>query len=210
MNLMENVINALMWREATKKFDTSRKLTEEELGTLLEAARLAPSSFGLQPWSFVVVSDPEVRAKLRAASWDQPQVTDASQLIVFAAQTPTDELVDAYIADIASKRGVTVESLADFSQMIKGSIATKTEEGRLEWAKRQVYIALGVTITSAATLGIDTCPMEGFDPAQYDEILGLSAHGLHTAVILAVGHRAPESASMTKVRYDKEKIVLPI
>jgi nitroreductase len=208
---METIINALMWREATKQFDTEKKLTDEELGTLLEAARLAPSSFGLQPWSFVVVSDPAVRTKLREASWDQPQVTDASELIVFAAKTPDDTLVDSYIADIAAKRGVTVESLESFSQMMKGSLAAKqTDAGRLEWAKRQAYIALGVTITSAALLGIDACPMEGFDPAKYDEILGLSAHGLHTAVILAVGHRAPTAAAATKVRFDKEKLVLAV
>jgi len=209
---MERIIKALNWREATKQFDTSKKLTEEQLNTLIEAARLAPSSFGLQPWSFVVVSDPAVRTELRAASWDQAQITDASQLIVFTAKTPNDELVDTYINDIASTRGVTVESLSGLAQMIKGSIATRNEVENIEWAKKQAYLALGVTLTTAALLEIDACPMEGFDPAKYDEILGLKERGLHTAVIMAVGFRSTEEAAREskKVRFPRAQTVIEI
>lgn len=210
---MESIIKALTWREATKQFDPNKKLTEEQLDTLLEAARLSPSSFGLQPWSFVVVSDPAVRTQLRAASWDQPQITDASQLIVFAAKQPTDALVDDYINDIVATRGATVESLEGFSQMMKGSIAAKGGDvAQLEWAKRQAYIALGITLMSAATLGIDACPMEGFDADTYDEILKLKERDLHTAVVLAVGFRDESKAhpEPKKVRFPREQVVVEV
>jgi len=209
---MQSLIQALTWREATKKFDTEKKLTSEQLDTLIEAARLAPSSFGLQPWKLVVVSDPAVRAKLREASWDQSQITEASQLFVFAAQMPTPELVDAYVANISATRGASIESLAGLSQMIKGSIAGKSETERLEWAKKQAYLALGVTLASAAVLSIDSCPMEGFDADKYDEILGLSERGLHTAVIMAVGFRTAEEAAIEskKVRPAQEDQIIKI
>ncbi len=207
---MNDIITALNWREATKKFDTNKKLTAAQLDTLLEAARLAPSSYGLQPWKFIVVSDPALRAKLRAASWDQAQVTDASHLIVLAAQVPSEVLVDAYIADIAQTRGASAEALAGFSQMLKGAIAGMDETARLMWAQKQVYIALGVLLTAAAVSGIDACPMEGFDVGKYDEILGLSADGLHTTVILPVGFRSAEEAAVAskKVRFAKDLVVM--
>jgi len=209
---MESIIQALTWREATKKFDTEKKLTNEQLDTLIEAARLAPSSFGLQPWKLVVVSDPEVRAKLREVSWNQPQITEASQLFVFTAQMPTSELVDAFVANISATRGVPAESLAGLSQMIKGSIEGRSEAERLEWAKKQAYLALGVTLASAAVLSIDSCPMEGFDPAKYDEILGLSERGLYATVIMAVGFRTAEEAAIEskKVRPAKEDQIIKI
>ena len=209
---MQSLIQALTWREATKKFDTEKKLAREQLDALIEAARLAPSSFGLQPWKLVVVSDPAVRAKLREVSWDQPQITEASQVFVFAAEMPTPELVDAYIANISTTRGVPLESLAGFSQMMKGSIEGKSEAERLEWAKKQAYLALGVTLASAAVLGIDACPMEGFDPAKYNELLGLTERGLHTAVIMAVGFRSAEEAAVEskKVRPAKEEQIITV
>lgn len=201
-----------MWREATKKFDAEKKLTTGQLDTLLEAARLSPSSFGLQPWNLVVVSDPEMRVKLREASWDQPQITEASQLFVFAAQMPTLDLVDAYIANISATRGIPAESLAGLSQMIKGSIESKNEDERLEWAKKQAYLALGVTLASAAVLGIDACPMEGFDAGKYDEILGLTERDLHATVIMAVGFRSAEEAAFEskKVRPAQEDQIIKI
>ncbi|MFA6502685.1 MAG: NAD(P)H-dependent oxidoreductase [Candidatus Paceibacterota bacterium] len=209
---MQSIIQALTWREATKKFNTEKKLTEEQLDTLLEAARLSPSSFGLQPWNLIVVSDPEVRTKLREVSWNQPQITEASRLFVFAAQMPTPELVDAFVANISATRGTPLESLAGLSQMIKGSLEGKSETERLEWAKKQAYLALGVTLTSAAVLGIDACPMEGFDPAKYDEILGLTERGLHTTVIMAVGFRIAAEAAIAsqKVRVPRENLVIEI
>ncbi|MBI5405993.1 NAD(P)H-dependent oxidoreductase [Candidatus Kaiserbacteria bacterium] len=209
---MQSIIQALTWREATRKFDTEKKLTSEQLYILVEAARLSPSSFGLQPWKLVVVSDPVVRAKLREASWNQPQITEASQLFVFAAQMPTPELVDAFVANISATRGAPVKSLAGLSQMIKGSIESKTEAERIEWAKKQAYLALGVTLASAAVLSIDACPMEGFDADKYDEILGLSERDLHTAVIMTVGFRIAEEAAieLKKVRPAKEDQIIEV
>lgn len=208
---MESIIKALNWREATKQFDPNRKLTPEQLDTLLEAARLSPSSYGLQPWSFVVVSNLAVRARLREASRDQAQITDASQVLVFAAKEPTDALVDEFVALVSATRGVPVESIAQYEQMMKGAIAGKgSADGRLEWAKKQAYLALGVTLMSAASLGIDACPMEGFDAAKYDEILGLKEKGLHTAVILAVGFRTADAVPMKKVRFPKERVIIEI
>lgn len=204
---MESIIKALEWREATKHFDPNKKLTDDQFETLLEVARLSPSSFGLQPWSFISVREPAMRAKLREASWDQPQVTEASHLIVFTAKAQSDAIVDEYIATIASTRGVPAESLAGFSQMIKKSLASKSESERLEWAKHQVYIALGATLIAAAALDIDSCPMEGFDAAQYDEILGLSARGLHAVAALPVGFRRADNG-VKKVRFAKEKVVI--
>lgn len=207
---MEPIIQALSWREATKKFDTDKKLTESQLGTLLEAARLSPSSYGLQPWSFVVVTDPEVRKRLREFSWDQPQVTDASHLFVFAAKIPSDAMIDEYIADIAATRGIDVASLMQFEHMMKSAISGKSETERLDWAKRQVYLALGVVLTTAATLEINACPMEGFDAAKYDEILGLTEKGLHATVIAAFGFRNVTESVPVKVRFPKTRIVLEV
>lgn len=204
---MESIIKALSWREATKQFDKEKKLTQEQLHTILEAARLSPSSYGLQPWSFVVVSDPALRARLSEASWNQPQITDASHLIVFTAKMPGDALVDAYISDIAATRGVDAESFAGFAQTMKGTIANMDEAARLAWAQKQVYLALGVVITTAATLGIDACPMEGFDAQKYNEILGLTERGLHATVALPVGFRLAERG-MQKVRFPEEQIVI--
>lgn len=205
---MESIINSLNWREATKKFDPEKKLTGEQLDTLLEAARLSPSSYGLQPWSFVVVNDPETRAKLRKVSWDQSQVTDASHLIVFAAKMPDDALIDAYIADMAKTRGVTEESLVGFSIMMKGAVASMSEAKRLEWAEKQVYCSLGVVLAAAATLGIDSCPIEGFDAAKYDEILGFKELGLHATLVLPVGLRDESISSPKKVRFAKKELIL--
>src|SRR5690606_15268499 len=156
-----------------------RKLAAEDLETLVTAATLSPSSAGLQPWKFVVVEDPEVRVKLKAASYGQPQITDASQILVFAAKKEiTEELVDAHLHQIAEVQGVTFGSLAGFREMaVGGIIQAKAPEERAEWAKRQVYIPLGVVLASSALMGIDACPMEGFDPAAYDEILGLDKLG---------------------------------
>ncbi|HEX8994087.1 MAG TPA: NAD(P)H-dependent oxidoreductase [Candidatus Paceibacterota bacterium] len=202
------IINALNWRSAVKKFDTSKKLTDSQLATILEAARLSPSSYGLQPWRFVVVTDPAVRMKLREASWGQAQVTDASHFIVLAAQTPDDALVDSYVANIAMSRGVNVDSLAGLAQMIKGMLAGMSAEQRLQWAQKQVYIALGVILTVAAMLGVDSCPMEGFDPAKYDEILNLPEQGLHATVVCALGSRAAEETTLSKIRLPMDVVVV--
>jgi nitroreductase len=207
---MSSIINALNWRYATKQFDTTKKLTTEQEATLHEALRLAPSSFGLQPWKFFVVKDAEVRAKLKDAAWGQPQITDSSELVVFAVPTNLTEAdVDTYIASVASTRGMEVADLQGYTDMIKGTMAPMDNEARMAWATKQVYIALGVLATAAAVEGIDMCPMEGFDAKQFDAILGLTEKGYAARVIAAVGFRSAEDATAgaAKVRYGADTVI---
>lgn len=206
---MAETLKALQWRYATKKYDTEKKLSEDQIHLLKESLRLSPSSFGLQPWHFIVVEDIETRKKLRAAGYDQPAFTDASHLIVLATETNVDKtLIDKYIADTVSTRGIPIESLEGFRTMMEGAVAMKGEEGAREWAARQVYISLGVLLTTAALEGIDATPMEGFDTAQCDRILGLGDRGLTARVIVSLGFRSGEdiAATQAKVRYSEEQV----
>jgi nitroreductase/dihydropteridine reductase len=160
-----------------------------------------------------VVTNPEIRAKLRDAGYGQPKITDASHLIVLAIRKNIDDaFVDTYVALTAETRGVTVESLKGFGDMMKGVVIAKPPEARNEWSARQVYLALGVLLAAAASEGIDAGPMEGFDPKKFDEILGLEALGLETKVIVALGHRASTDAMAraAKVRFPKEEVVMEV
>jgi nitroreductase len=206
----QQLLDGLNWRYATKQFDPNRKISAQDWNTLEEALRLSPSSGGLQPWKFVVVTDPAMRAKLLPASYGQPQITNASHLVVFAAKKNFNEAdVDAFISHAASTRGVSIESLAPFRGMLVGGIVKSMDEAaRDAWARNQVYIALGNLLTSSALLGIDACPMEGFDRAQYDDILGLKKEGYAAAVIATVGYRAASDqyAAAPKVRFPKAQM----
>jgi nitroreductase len=213
------LLSALNWRYATKKFDPVRKIPAATWSTLEQALVLSPSSFGLQPWKFIVVDDPAVRQKLAAASWGQTQPVDASHLTVFTVrQDLGEEQVDRHIARIAevrggtatAARGVTVESLAALKGMMMGSLAGAKKDGTLDsWQARQVYIALGQFMVAAAVLGIDTCPMEGIVPAQYDEILGLVGTGWTTLCVCPAGYRdaGDKYASAAKVRFPVSEVV---
>jgi nitroreductase len=210
----ETLINQLNWRYATKQFDPKRKISAQDWASLEEALLLTPSSGGLQPWKFIVVTDPAARAKLTPASYGQAQINDASHLVVFASKNNFSEAdVDAHLQNVARAQGVPVESLAQFRGMLVGGIVQAMDEaGRNAWARNQVYIALGNLLTSAALLGIDACPMEGFDHAQYDEILGLKAKGYSSAVIATLGYRLPTDkyANAPKVRFAREQIFLNV
>lgn len=202
---------SLEWRYATKKFDANKKVSETDLEVLLQALRLSPSSFGLQPWKFIVVTNPDTRQKLKAASWNQTQITDASHLIVLARQTDmTEAHVSAYISDIAKKRNSTVESLEGYKQMMNGFIKAMSPDKKSEWMSRQVYIALGFLMAACAVHSIDACPMEGFDPKAYDDILNLESKGLSTVVLCPVGYRSADDkyASEVKVRYPLSQVVI--
>lgn len=210
---MTNIIDAMKWRYSVNKFDTSKKLTDAQFDELMQAVILTPSSFGLQAWKFIAVKNPEIRSKLAAAGWNQPKFTEASHLIIFAVNKVIDDkLVDTYMASVAKTRGVAVENLKGYADMIKGSIAGRTAEQRVEWATKQAYIALGVLVTAGAVNGIDIGPMEGFDPKQFDEILGLEKLGLESKIAAAVGFRASDDphALDKKVRYSKEEVVIEI
>jgi nitroreductase len=204
------LLEQLNWRYATKQFEPARKISDADWAALETALQLTPSSGGLQPWQFIVVTDPAVRAKLKPASHGQAQITDASHLVVFAAKTNFSEAdVDAHLQNVSRIQGVPLAALAPFRGMLVGGIVQSMDEAaRNAWARNQAYIALGNFLTSAALLGIDACPMEGFDRAQYDAILGLKAKGLASAVIAAAGYRAAADkyAVAPKTRFPKEKI----
>ena len=209
---MSDLLESMQWRAAVKKF-TGQKLSEKQEFVLLESMRLAPSSFGLQPLKVLVVTNPDVREKLRAAGYGQAQITDAAALIVFAVPTVLDDaFVDAFIVDTSATRSVPAEALADYANMMKGSLAAKSPAERIEWAARQAYIALGVLVTAAAIERIDVGPMEGFDPKQFDEILGLKEKGLESKVIAAVGFRDESDAytQMKKVRFPLSDLVIRV
>ena len=208
------LLEQLNWRYATKQFDPQRKIGTQDWATVEDALQLSPSSGGLQPWKFIVVTDPAVRAKLLPASYGQAQITDASHLVVFAAKKNFNEAdVDAHINHTAGIRGVSPAALAPFRDILVGGIVKSLDEpARDAWARNQAYIALGNLLTSAALLGIDACPMEGFDRAQYDEILGLSTQGFASAVIATVGYRSPADkyAAAPKVRFPKDEIFVQV
>ncbi len=205
------ILDALRWRYATKTFDASKKISMEAFEELLEALRLSASSYGLQPWKFVVVENPELRAKVREIAWNQGQVTDASHLIVLCRpETVTAADVDHFVQVTASTRGIDAASLDGYKQMMLGTVNGMDEEKKAVWMAKQVYLALGNLLTVCAVQGIDACPMEGFDPAKCDEILGLPALGLRSVVLCPVGYRADDDkyASLAKVRYPKEEVIV--
>ncbi|BDD10586.1 NAD(P)H-dependent oxidoreductase [Fulvitalea axinellae] len=208
-----NLIEKLNWRYAVKKFDAEKKLSDEQVETLLEALRLTPSSFGLQAWKFVVVKNPEIRQSLVEHSWNQQQVADASHLIVLCRQSTIDAGdVDRFIAEIAETRNLPVEALGEYSEMMKGFVGNFDEATASAWMTKQLYIALGNLLTSAAVLGIDACPMEGFNPVAYDEILGLEEKGLNSVLVVPVGYRAEDDAyaGLKKVRRATEDVIIEI
>lgn len=209
----QDLLSALSFRYATKQFDPSRKIQPASWDALVQALVLAPSSFGLQPWRFFVINQPEIRASLREASWNQPQVTDADRLVVITARTDmTGADIDSWMDCLAVAQGKSLESLATYRGMIDGFVGALDAEARKNWNTRQCYIALGQLMTSAAVMGIDTCPLEGIDQGAYDRILGLENSGYATAVACAVGYRSSNDvyATAPKARFEVTEIVREI
>lgn len=210
---MSQVIADLKWRYATKKYDASKKVSDSDFATLLEGLQLSASSYGLQPYKFINVVDPEVRAKLQPASWGQTQIVDASHLIVFAADTDvTAENIDALLELTASTRGIPVDALSGYGDFMKSAIGAMPTEIKPTWNSKQTYIALGNLMNLAASMKIDTTPIEGFDAKQYDEILGLAEKGLTSAVVCAIGYRSEEdeTAAAAKVRKPLSDLVITV
>jgi nitroreductase len=206
-----SVLQQLQWRYAVKKFDLSKKIPDDVWNALEQSLVLTPSSFGLQPWKFFVVQNPEMRQTLLAHSWGQAQVVDASHLVVFAIKKDLNSAdVDRYLNRMAEVQQTPVENLQKFGSVVKGFMEKPPYPLDInEWSTRQVYIALGQFMTSAAVLGIDTCPMEGFVPDKYDEVLGLPAQGYKAVVVCPAGYRSDEdhSAQRPKVRFKTEDVV---
>lgn len=206
-----DLLEQMHWRYAVKAFDPAQKLSAAQFDALLESLRFSASSFGLQPWKFVVVNSPALRAKVREHSWGQSQVTDASQLIVLCAQRElTAADIDRWSATLTKTRGGDPAIHEGYRKMMHGWHKHQTPEQLRQWMARQVYLALGTLLTAAAALGIDACPMEGFDPVKVGEVLGLDKLGLEAVVMCPVGFRSASDkyAGVAKVRYGKDEVIV--
>lgn len=207
----EQLLEALRWRYAVKKFDPAREIPAATWSALEQALVLAPSSYGLQPWRFVVVRDPALRAQLLPHSWGQRQIVDAARLVVFAARKGLSAAdVERHLRRIAAVRAQPIEALEGYRQKMLGLVSKASQGFDIDgWCARQTYIALGQFLTAAALLGVDSCPMEGIACARYDELLGLAAQGYATVVAATAGYRAADDAyaSAAKVRYAAAEVV---
>ena len=207
----DKLLAALRWRYATKRFDPARKIPAATWDAIEESLVLTPSSFGLQPWKFIVIQDPLIRANLAPESWRQPQVTEASHYVVLTARTDLDATdIEAWMARLAEIQDGTLESVAPLRGVIEGFAQAMSHEERHAWNIRQTYIALGQLMASAAVLGIDACPMEGISTAGYDQVLGLAATGYATVVGCALGYRAADdrNATLPKARFDRSRVIV--
>ncbi|MCD8405140.1 NAD(P)H-dependent oxidoreductase [Tenacibaculum dicentrarchi] len=206
-----NTIENLKWRYAVKKFDENKSLSETQIIALKEAFNLTASSYGLQPVKMVVLQNKEIQQQLVAHSWNQPQVAQASHVLVLCIPKEYDiKNIDTYFSLVKETRNTPDEILAPFKKMLTDSISNKTQEELAIWNKNQAYIALGNLMTVAANEKIDSCPMEGFIPQKYDEILGLDKHNLTSVLVLPVGFRAEDDymKDLKKVRKNIEDIII--
>ncbi len=206
----ETILKQLNWRYATKQYDKVRKVPAADWAILEEALTLAPSSYGIQPYKFIVITDPEMREKLKPAAYGQSAITDASHLVVITyKKTLTDSDIKHFIDRIAEVRDAPRTSLADYENVVKAGAKKAVDNGYVEtWNSRQAYLALGFLLETAALLDIDATPMEGFDPAQFNEILGLTDY--LAVVLAAVGYRDAENdwlAPLAKVRMPKDELI---
>ncbi len=201
------------WRYATKKFDASKKITAADLAFLKEAIRLSSSSYGLQPYKVFIVENPELRTKLVAASYGQTQVADASHLLVFANELNFGAAgIDQFATSICKTRALPLEAIQGYVDYMKGNITGLPEEVRNIWTSKQTYLALGNLLNAAAELKIDVTPMEGFIPAQVNEILGLDKLGLNASLLAPIGYRHVEDATQhyKKVRKSNEELFITL
>jgi nitroreductase / dihydropteridine reductase len=203
--------NYLNWRYATKKFDTNKELPAADLEYILEAGNLAATSYGLQPYKIVVVTDAEKKQALMGAAYNQIQVGENSALLVLAARTDVDAtFIAKYTARIETERSLPAGAVDGYKDMMTGHLTNLPEEVRLTWAQKQVYIALGTMMVAAAEKEVDSCPMEGFDAGKFDEILGLADLNLKSTLVLPLGYRSSEDATQNykKVRQEISEMVV--
>ena len=208
---MSQLIDKLNWRYATKKMDPSKAVSEDKVERIVEAARLAPTSSGLQPFEVIVVTNPEVRARIQEIAWNQAQVTEGSHLLVFAAwDNYTPERINGMFDLVNEERGFKNEGWENYRQMILNLYPPRDAEVNFQHAARQAYIGFGMSVAAAAFEGVDATPMEGFDADKLDAILGLREKGLRSVTILPLGYRAAEGdwlAPLKKVRRPKNEFV---
>ncbi len=209
---MSETLRLLSWRYATKKMDATQAVPEEKVDRILEAIRLSASSSGLQPYQVLVITDAETKAKIRAHAWNQSQVTDASHLLVFAAWDHySAERINSMFDLVNEQRGFRNEGWEAYRQKLLSFYPNRTPEENFQHAARQAYIGLGSALIAAAEEGVDSTPMEGFEPEVVDEILGLKALGLRSVLLLPLGYRAAEGdwlVNLQKVRRSTEDFVI--
>lgn len=198
------LIEKLHWRYATKKMDPAKAVPEEKVDRILEAARLAPTSSGLQPFEIIVVTNPEIRQRMQVVSWNQGQITDSSHVLVFAAwDNYTVERINMMFDLVNKEREVINEGWENYRKMLLATYPARDAEVNFQHAARQAYIALGTALIAAAFEEVDSTPIEGFDPAAIDEILGLRALGLRSVALMPLGYRDAEGdwlVNLKKVR----------
>ncbi|PYG33228.1 NAD(P)H-dependent oxidoreductase [Pelagimonas varians] len=211
--MTKTLLEKLNWRYATKKMDPSKTVPQEKIDLILEAIRMAPTSSGTQPFEVLVVSNPDTRAEIRKVAWDQAQVTEASHFLVFAAwDNYTEARIDAVVKQLEEERGAS-EMLTGYYDNLKATYLPRDAEVNHNHAARQAYIALGFALAAAAEVEVDSTPMEGFDPAKVDEILGLRAMGLRSVILLPLGYRQEEGdwlVNMKKVRKPRSGFVTEV
>ncbi|EQC46009.1 NAD(P)H-dependent oxidoreductase [Bacteriovorax sp. Seq25_V] len=209
-NMNNEILSALNWRYATKVFDPNKKISAEDWNVISESLRLAASSFGLQPWKFILVENEDLRAQMREVSWGQSQVTDSSHYLVLAYLNKIDEpYIEKFVTSIAKQRGVERETLDGYYSVMKGALIDGPRSQAIgEWAQRQTYIAMGHAMLTAALQKIDTCALEGFDPQAYDKLLGLEGTDYNAIGAIAFGYRAAEDKyqDLKKVRFENNEI----
>ena len=206
----ETLIKQLQWRYAVKFFDPQKKIPEETISQILQSLILTPSSYGMQPWKFFIINDETKKKELRKISYDQAQITDCSHLIVLAAKTKiTQKEIDEWIKQISQIQQKPLSKLESYREMITQSIGKMPQEKQHQWAKNQVYIALGQLLCTLSMLKIDACPMEGISIQEYDKYLHLPEGNLQTAVACTLGYRSPQdkAAQNLKTRFPAKKII---
>jgi len=208
-----NLVEHLQWRYATKKFDPTLKVSNDSLERLKKVIQLSASSYGLQSYKILIITDKEVCQQLKAASWNQAQVVDASHLIVFCNHTEvTGKEIDQYLQHKSKVQNIPLNALDGYGKFMKSRIGSLSKEEIKTWTAKQVYIAMGNLLTACAELKIDACPMEGFEPAKYDEILGLTNQPLTACVAVAIGYRSEEDQTQfaPKVRKSMEDLFVEL
>ncbi len=210
-SLHDTLLNQLNWRYATKRFNPDQKISDKDWHVLTESLRLAPSSYGLQPWQFVVVQNTEIRKTLRPLSWNQSQIEDCSHLVVITTlKDMSTSHIDKFIHRTADVRQSPVEKLAGYRDMMVGNLVNGPKKDRIQdWGQRQAYIAMGMLLYSAAMLNIDTCAIEGLDPKAYDKVLDLEDSDYATVAVVALGYRHEEDhyQHLKKVRFDHDEVI---
>ncbi|GIW77490.1 MAG: NAD(P)H-dependent oxidoreductase [Phycisphaerae bacterium] len=212
-SLNEFLLERLNWRYATQKFDPTRKIPTETWATLEQALVLTASGFGLQPWRFVVVTEPSVRQQLVSASYGQKQVQEASHVVVFGIPRRLDAThVRRHVMRMMETRNTPTERLERYEKVTCSYLESLSTDQKTQWMARQVYLALGAFLTSAAVLGVDTCPMEGFIPQEYDRLLGLQEQDLQSVVVCCAGYRdsSDKYATQAKVRFKIDEVIVRI